>query len=164
MSGYEWDDDDDFDGASNDSNAMKELRKAYKAAQRQNKELMETLESLKSSVRERSVKDVLAQRGVSQKVAKLIPAEATSAEEVEAWLDEYGEVFGIESSNASSEEQPPAAPNPDLQALGRISAQQSSGQPYSGDADQLDALIRGAQTPEELNKILFGSFTGPQAV
>lgn len=163
MSGYEWDDDDEFDGASNDSNAMKELRKAYKAAQRQNKELLDTLESLKSSVRERSVKDVLAQRGVSPKVAKLIPAEATSAEEVEAWLDEFGEVFGIES-NTSSEEQKPAAPDPDLQAIGRISAQQSSGQPYSGDADQLDALIRGAQTPEELNKILFGSFTGPQAV
>lgn len=163
MSGYEWDDDDDFDGASNESNAMKELRKAYKAAQRQNKELMETLDSLKSSVRERSVKDVLASRGLSAKVAKLIPSDATSAEEVEAWLDEYGEVFGIES-NAPSEEQPPAAPNPDLQAIGRISAQQSSGQPYSGDADQLDALIRGAQTPEELNKILFGSITGPQAV
>lgn len=163
MSGYEWDDDDDFDGASNDSNAMKELRKAYKAAQRQNKELLETLDSLKSSVRERSVKDVLAQRGVSPKVAKLIPAEATSAEEVEAWLDEFGEVFGIES-NAPSEEQKPAAPDPDLQAIGRISATQSSGQPYSGDADQLDALIRGAQSPEELNKILFGSLTGPQAV
>lgn len=163
MSGYEWDDDDDFDGASGDTNAMKELRKAYKAAQRQNKELMETLDSLKSSVRERSVKDVLASRGLPTKVAKLIPSDASSAEEVEAWLDEYGEIFGIESP-APSEEQKPAAPDPDLQAIGRISAAQSSGQPYSGDADQLDALIRGAQTPEELNKILFGSFSGPQAV
>jgi hypothetical protein len=162
MSGYEWDDDDDFEGASGDSGAIKELRKAYKAAQRQNKELMEQLDSLKSSVRDRSVQDVIASRGLPSKVAKLIPKDAASAEEVEAWLDEYGEVFGIKPD--SSEEQQPAAPNPDLQAMSRISAAQSSGQPYSGDADQLDALIRGAQTPEELNKILFGNLTGPQAV
>ena len=69
MSDYDWDDDDDNDGASGDTNAMKELRKAYKAMQKEKKELMESLDSLKSSVRDRSVKDVIASKGLPEKVA-----------------------------------------------------------------------------------------------
>jgi HSP90 family molecular chaperone len=161
MSDYDWDDDDDNDGASGDTNAMKELRKAYKAMQKEKKELMESLDSLKSSVRDRSVKDVIASKGLPEKVAALIPKDATSTEQVEEWLSEYGEIFGIQ---AASEERKPAAPNPELQALNRIAATQSSGQPYSGDATQLDALIRAATTPEELNQILFNNAAGPQAI
>lgn len=161
MSSYEWDDDDDIDGAPNDTNAMKELRKAYRAAQKQNKELAEQLDSFKSSLRDRSVKDVIASKGLPDKVSALIPKDVTSAEEVEAWLADYGDIFGVP---ASSEEQKPAAPNPELQALNRIAATQSSGQTFSGDAGQLDALIRAATTPEELNQILFNNSAGPQAI
>lgn len=161
MSSYEWDDDDDIDGAPNDTNAMKELRKAYRAAQKQNKELAEQLDSFKSSLRDRSVKDVIASKGLPDKVSALIPKDVTSAEEVEAWLADYGDIFGV---SASSEEQKPAAPNPELQALNRIASTQSSGQTFSGDAGQLDALIRAATTPEELNQILFNNSAGPQAI
>jgi hypothetical protein len=162
MSNYEWEDDDDFDGASNEPNAMKELRKAYKAMQKQNKELAEQLDSFKSSMRERSVKDVIASKGLPAKVAALIPKDATTADEVEAWLSEYGEVFGVQSQ--ASGEQQPATPSPELQAMSRIAATQSTGESFTGDPDQLDALIRAAQTPEELNKILFGATSGPQVV
>jgi hypothetical protein len=85
----------------------------------------------------------------------------TSAEEVEAWVAEYGDVFGVP---AQKEESQQAAPSPELQALNRISNVQNTGETYSGDSDQLDALIRAAQTPEELNKILFGSVSGPHAI
>ena len=44
MSEYDWDDDEDFSGASNDSNAMKELRKAHREAQKRNKEMSAQLE------------------------------------------------------------------------------------------------------------------------
>lgn len=158
MSDYsQWEDDLEDSG---ETNAMKDLREAYKKAQKQNKELAERLEQLQSSLRERSVKDVIASKGLPEKVAALIPKDITSSEEVDAWLSEYGDVFG--ASPASTEGQP-ATPSPELQALSRIAGAQSTGQPFSGDATQLDALIRSAQTPEELNKILFGAAAGPQA-
>lgn len=160
MSDYsQWEEEDEFEG---DSNAMKELRKAYKAMQKQNKELSEQLNSFKSNLRDRSVKDVLASKGLPEKVAALIPKDATSSEEVEAWLGEYGDIFGL--TQASSEQAAQQPVSPELQAMTRIAETQSSGQPFSGDATQLDALIRAAQTPEELNRVLFGSVTGPHAV
>lgn len=160
MSDYsQWEEEDEFEG---DSNAMKELRKAYKAVQKQNKELAEQLNSFKSNLRDRSVKDVLASKGLPEKVAALIPKDATSSEEVEAWLGEYGDIFGL--TQASSEQAAHQPVSPELQAMTRIAETQSTGQPFSGDATQLDALIRAAQTPEELNRVLFGSVTGPHAV
>lgn len=160
MSDYsQWEEEDEFES---DSNAMKELRKAYKAVQKQNKELAEQLDSFKSNLRDRSVKDVLASKGLPEKVAALIPRDATSSEEVEAWLGEYGDVFGL--MQASSEQAAQQPVSPELQAMTRIAETQSSGQPFSGDASQLDALIRAAQTPEELNRVLFGNALGPQAV
>jgi HSP90 family molecular chaperone len=158
MSEYEWDD-DDID--TSDNNAMKELRKAYKKLQAEKKELAETLESMQSSLRERSVKDVIASKGLPDKVAALIPKDATTSEEVEAWLAEYGDVFGIQAE--ANEPEQPKQVNPDLAALNRISETQSSGQPFTNDPDQLASLISGAQNMEELNKLLFGSTTGPQA-
>lgn len=161
MSEYDWDD-DDLDGApGNDGNAMKELRKAYAAEKKRNKEMMEKLSALESSVRERSVKDIVASKGLPEKIAKLIPADVTSPEDVENWVAEYADLFG---TPVAQDNQEPAEFNADLAALERISSAQSSGQTYSGDPNQLDALIRAAQTPEELNKILFGSVNGPQVV
>ena len=159
MSEYEWDD-DEMD-AQGETNAMRELRKAYKKLQAEKKELAESLESMQSSLRERSVKDVIASKGLPEKVAALIPTDATTSEEVEAWIAEYGDVFGIQA-----EAEQPAQPrqvNPDLATLDRISETQSSGQPFSNDPDQLASLINSAQSPEDLNKLLFGSTTGPQA-
>lgn len=159
MSEYEWDEDDI---ETNDSNAMKELRKAYKKLQAEKKELAEMLDGMQSSLRERSVKDVISSKGLPDKVSALIPKDVTTSEEVESWLSEYGDVFGIKTEEASEPEQPKQV-NPELAALNRISETQSSGQPFTNDPDQLASLIAGAQNPEELNKLLFGSTSGPQA-
>lgn len=162
MSEYEWDD-DDID--TSDSNAMKELRKAYKKLQAEKKELSEMLEGMQSSLRERSVKDVLASYGLPEKVSALIPKDATSAEEVEEWIQNYGDVLGLEYEESSEAAEPVQSRqvNPELAALNRISETQSSGQPFTNDPDQLASLIAGADNPEALNKLLFGSTTGPQA-
>lgn len=161
MSEYEWDDDDLE--TSNDSNAMKELRKAYKKLQAEKKELSEMLEGMQSSLRERSVKDVLASKGLPEKIAAFIPKDAATSEEVEAWISEYGDVFGVQAGEAEQPAQQSQV-NPELAALNRIASTQQSGETYSGDPDQLDALIRAATTPEELNRILFGNAMGPQAI
>jgi uncharacterized protein YdiU (UPF0061 family) len=159
MSEYEWDEDDI---ETNDSNAMKELRKAYKKLQSEKKELAEMLDGMQSSLRERSVKDVISSKGLPDKVSALIPKDVTTSEEVESWLSEYDDVFGIKTEEASEPEQPKQV-NPELAALNRISETQSSGQPFTNDPDQLASLIAGADNPEALNQLLFGSTTGPQA-
>ena len=160
MSDFEWDDDDNLE--SGDGNAMKELRKAYKKLQAEKKELAEQLESVQSSIRERSVKDVIASKGLPDKVAALIPQDATTSEEVENWLAEYGEVFGIQqTSDATSE--PKDDVSPEMQSLSRIAETQSSGEPFTNDPDQIAGLIAGADSAEALNRLLFGNADGPMA-
>lgn len=161
MSDFDFDD-DSFEDAQGDSGAVRELRKAYKALQKQLKEATAENEALKVSVRERSVKDVLASKGLPEKIAKFIPSDATSAEDVEAWITENGDVFGVQAETEGQPQQEPTDPN--LEAWQRVSATQSGGQPFSNDPDQLAALINSAAGPEELNKVLFGNVTGPQAV
>lgn len=163
MSDYDdWD--AETEDAHGDSGDIPELRKAYRKLQKQNKELVDQLSGMQKQVRERSVKDVLAAKGLPPKIAAFIPESANTSEEVEAWITEYGDVFGVQVEDQEQVPVDSGKPvDPSLKALGRISEVQSTGQTYSGDPDQLGALISGARTPEELNDILFGNVTGPNA-
>jgi len=165
MSGIEddYDDyDDEFggDARGSDNNVLRELRKQNRAKEKQIKELTERLTGLAQQARERSVKDVLAAKGLSPKIAKFIPEDMTSEEEVSAWVEENAEIFGGTPASVESDGE---AAGPDLSGLTQISQMQSTGQPFDGDADQVAALIRSARTPEELNKVIFGSSQGPDA-
>jgi|TARA_R110002124_G_scaffold138379_1_gene301838 hypothetical protein len=159
MSDFDWDDDDT--DTSNDSTGMKELRKALRAEQKRNKEMSSKLDEMLNSSRDRTVKDIITSKGLPDKLSKLIPSDVTSPEDVENWIAEYADLFG---AAPSEENQEPAVDAADMQALRRISSTQQSGQVFDGDVDQLDARIRAAQSPEELNKVLFGSAHGPQVV
>lgn len=157
----DWDDDLDLedDGPQGD---IPDLRKAHRALKRQYKELQDQFTAVQKQARERSVKDVLAAKGLNEKIAAFIPETATSAEDVAAWVEEYGDVFGAAPAQPASEQQKPAT-DPALEGLMRIAGTQASGETYSGDTDQLAALIASAQNPQELNKILFGNAAGPAA-
>lgn len=164
MSEYTWEDDDlDLNDGSG-SNAMKDLRKAYKTAQKQNKEMADQLAEMQKQIRSRSVKDVLSSKGLPEKISAFIPETATTSEEVEAWVAEYGDIFGVTAQAPSDGGSEPKPVDPSLQALGRISATQQSGQPFSMDADQIASRISGASSVEELNQILYGNSAGPMAV
>jgi hypothetical protein len=162
----EYDDwDADTEDAQGDSGDIPELRKAYRKLQKQNKELLDQLGGMQKQVRERSVKDVLTEKGLPPKIAAFIPDSVSTSDEVEAWITEYGDVFGVqvEEQEAEVSSASPKKNDPTLQALNRISTVQQSGEPFSGDPDQLASLIANARTPEELNEILFGTMEGPQA-
>lgn len=161
MSEFDYEDDDfDVEDAPRENTVLRDLRKANKAKERQIRELSDQLSTLQRSVRERSIKDTLANKGLNVKIAAFIPETLTTSDEVEGWINEYADVFGGAPSEVSDD----AEPSPELQALGRIAAVQQSGQSYSGDADQLSALIASAKNPEDLNKLLFGSTAGPNVV
>jgi hypothetical protein len=160
MSDYDWDDDDTE--TANESTGMKELRKALRASEKRNKEMSGKLDEMHNMSRERTVKDIILSKGLPDKLIKLIPSDVTSPEDVENWVAEYADLFGSVAPDTQS--QAPAVNSADMQALQRISDTQATGQTFNGDYDQMEALIRSASTPAELNKVLFGNAHGPQVV
>lgn len=161
--GNEWDDNDTDEGRSD--NPIKALRKIEREQKAQIKELQEALGQMKAQVRERSVKDVLSQNGLNEQIAKFIPDDITSAEDVSTWVSENAEIFGVTQGQApESTEGGAQTTDPSADAAQRIAASQAGGATASGDAGQMEALIAAASSPEDLNRILFGNPTGPSVV
>ena len=134
MATNEWDQDDDFDleddaPQSNEGNDLvKKLRKAKRADEKRIKELTEQLENLSKAQRERVVRDVLSQKGVNEKAARLIlkDLDDVNEESVSHWLDDNADLFGIK---VQQEEAPVSQ-----QDLARLRQQ--------------DVLTQGAVTPD----------------
>jgi len=102
MSNYDYED-DDFDTDSSGNDLVKQLRKATKAKDKELAELKAQFESLNKAQRERAIKDALASRGVNSKIAAFIPQDIDPTEEsVSKWLEDYSDVFGIESNQTQA--------------------------------------------------------------
>jgi len=136
MATNDWEDDDDFDMEdeapqySNDgSDLLKKLRKAKRADEKRIKELTEQLEGLSKVQRERVVKEVLNQKGVNPKAARLILNDLTDVNEesVSHWLDDNADLFGLETKSQADPQQ-----QADLAAL-----------------RQQDIVTQGALTPDK---------------
>ena len=101
MATNDWDD-DDFDDIEDQNtpvmgdDLVKKLRKAKRADEKRIKELTEQLEGLSKVQRERVVKEVLNQKGVNPKAARLILNDLSdiNEESVSHWLDDNGDLFG----------------------------------------------------------------------
>lgn len=112
MATNDWDD-DDFDledeaPQQNDgSDLLRKLRKAKRADEKRIKELTEQLESLSKAQRERVVKEVLDQKGVNPKAARLIlkDLDDVNEESVSHWLDDNGDLFGLTQQKETPEKQ-----------------------------------------------------------
>ena len=145
------DDEDDFVNEAESDNGPANLRKALKRAEKEKKELTDQLAQIQSDLRSRSVKEVLASKGVPEKVAKFIPGDISTPEAVDAWLNENADVFGFQPAGTEP------APTSDetkanVAAYQRINAAtQNAGTP-TRDQD-LAAKIAGAKTLEELNAL-----------
>jgi hypothetical protein len=144
--------DDDFDEIeeTQDANGPANLRKALKRAEKEKKELAEQLAAIQSDLRSRSVKEVLAQKGVPDKVAKFVPGDVSTPEQIDAWLTENADIFGIkpaeETAQASQEQQANVA------SYQRINAATQNATTPTRDQD-LAAKIAGAKTIDELNAL-----------
>lgn len=155
MSNYEYEDDDDFDFESEpgSGNAVKELRKANRAKEKALKEMQAELEQLRQDRRQRTIKEVLGARGISEKISRFIPQDIDSDEEsVSRWLDENADVFGFEASNKPEANVDPA----DKQAYQRMQNAVNNGS-AAGPAQDLVNKILSAESPEELTKLLNSS-------
>ena len=149
-----WEDEEDEDtpmGAfESDTDLVKKLRKALKAEQRRNKELETSYGELTKSQKERILKDVLASKGVNQKIAQFIPSDIEASEDaISAWLDNNGDVFGYTPTEKSAVNQD------DINSLRKMDAV-LTGAETSASSDDLMNRIAGASTEEEILSILSG--------
>jgi hypothetical protein len=150
MSNYDYEDDDDFtfDDSSND--LVKQLRKASKQKDKELNELKAQFESLNKSQRERAIKDALASRGVNSKIASFIPQDIDPTEEsVSKWLEDYADVFGIETSQTQT---PNVNPN-DAAAYKRMTNSADSGVSPEHNGDIMQKLMN-ANSREELDEVI----------
>jgi hypothetical protein len=150
-----WEDEEDEDtttgGFESDTDLVKKLRKALKAEQRKNKDLETSYGELTKAQKERILKDVLASKGVNQKIAQFIPSDIEASEDaISAWLDNNGDVFGYTPTEKSS-----AVNQEDINSLRKMDAV-LTGAETSASSDDLMNRIAGASSEEEILSILSG--------
>jgi hypothetical protein len=151
MSNYDYEDDDDFtmDDSSND--LVKQLRKAAKQKDKELQELRAQFDGLNKAQRERAIKDALASRGVNSKIASFIPQDIDPTEEsVSKWLEDYADVFGIETSQ--NQATPNVNPN-DAAAYKRMTNSADSGVSPEHNGDIMQKLMN-ANSKEELDEVI----------
>jgi len=146
-----YDDDDFFDEDNEPQDVVKQLRKVNRTLEKRLKELEVESTTLKNQTRQRTVKDVLTAKGVNPKVVAFIPQDIEITEEaVSNWLNEYGDVFGVNQDAKEGESQ---AQNPALQAQKRINEVVSTGTPPGVDEDSLSKILN-AKSASELSALL----------
>jgi len=151
MSNYDYEDDDDFTTDDSSNDLVKQLRKASKQKDKELNELRAQFESLNKSQRERAIKDALASRGVNSKIASFIPQDIDPTEEsVSKWLEDYADVFGIETSQTQAT--PNVNPN-DAAAYKRMTNSADSGVSPEHNGDIMQRLMN-ANSKEELDEVI----------
>ena len=155
MSNNYWDEDEDDLDTDNEvqmdgSDLLKKLRKAKRNDEKRIKELTEQLEGLSKAQRERTVKEVLEQKGVNPKAQRLIlkDLEEISEESVNNWLADNGDLFGLTQPEVKQE-----------QELNRAALRQQDVVTQLGStpdrAEDLLNRINNAASAEELNSIIY---------
>jgi hypothetical protein len=155
MSNNYWDEDEDDLDTDNEvqmdgSDLLKKLRKAKRNDEKRIKELTEQLEGLSKSQRERTVKEVLEQKGVNPKAQRLIlkDLDEVSEESVNNWLADNGDLFGLTQPEVTQE-----------QELNRAALRQQDVVAQLGmtpdRAEDLLSRINNAASAEELNSIIY---------
>jgi predicted RNase H-like nuclease (RuvC/YqgF family) len=146
-----YDEDDFFDEDNEPQDVVKQLRKVNRTLEKRLKEIEAEATTLKNQTRQRTVKDVLTAKGINPKVAAFIPQDIDVTEEaVATWLNEYGDVFGVQQESNKGESQ---AQNPALQAQKRINDVVSTGTPPGVDEDSMSKIL-GAKNAAELSALL----------
>jgi hypothetical protein len=151
MSNYDYEDDDDFTTEDTSNDLVKQLRKASKQKDKELTELKAQFESLNKSQRERAIKDALASRGVNSKIASFIPQDIDPTEEsVSKWLEDYADVFGIETSQTQATHNVNPA---DAAAYKRMTNSADSGASPEHNGDIMQRLMN-ANSKEELDEVI----------
>ena len=147
----EWYDDDDDYGIEDDStDLVKKLRRAARANEKRAKELEAELQSLRTEQRKSTVKSVLESKGVRPSIAKYIPEDVSTAEDIDAWLADNAEDFGIVVQNDGPKQERTLA---QMRQMDAITTDAVS--PFG--LDDMMLRLDQAQSAEEIENLIFGS-------
>lgn len=160
--------DDEYE--EDEEQAQQQLPKGFRTqlnkVTKENRELREANDKLLKQVRETAISQVLSTKGVDAKVAKLVPADIEpTAEAVEKWLADWGDVFTPKSSEGkgsqeAGEENSTGEGEGDTEGaefaatMGRISAATNGAQPPGKQADLLNQLNDKSLTQEKLMELI----------
>ena len=147
---YEDDEDDFVNETAESDNGPANLRKALKRAEKEKKDLADQLAQIQADLRSRSVKDVLANKGVPEKVAKFIPSDISTPEAIDSWLSENADIFGFQTAGEAASKSEEVQAN--QVAYQRINAATQNATTPPRD-QEIAAKIAGAKSVEELNAI-----------
>lgn len=159
---YEDDMYDHSDEMPSDSNLVKKLRSKIDELAARAKELETENTSLKGSARKQSLSSALAARGYPAKIAAFIPADIEPTDEaIDAWLSEYGDVFGGAVGQSTQEEALQQAPvvvgsAADAEAYRRMSAAENGATAPSNVSGDILAQIGAAESMDDLMAVLRG--------
>ena len=161
MATNDWDEDDDFEFEDQQVPVMgddlvKKLRKAKRADEKRIKELTEQLEGLSKVQRERVVKEVLDQKGVNPKAARLIlkDLDNVTEESVNSWLDDNGDLFGFTQQAQEADPQREL----DLAALRQHDIVTQNGMTPDKQMDAVQRINDAATAEEIIAMIQSGNF------
>lgn len=90
--------DNTYNEETTGSGLRSQLEEALKVIKDQNKQI----ESFKQEAQQAKVTSMLSDKGISTKVAKLIPSTIVDSDGLDAWLEEFSDVFGIGNSDNSA--------------------------------------------------------------
>lgn len=141
--------DDLLNDTENDTELVRTLRNALKDLKKENKEVAAQLAERAKADRARSLSDLLREKELDPKIAKLYPGDSdVSAEALDTWLTEFGDVFGIQQQGTSAD-------SATVTSAQRI-ANMSAGAPPAHAAVDVEAIaaeIRSAKSPGELSQV-----------
>lgn len=142
---------DEFDG--NEDETPKDLRKQIEKANKTIKELEGELEKHTAKDRTRTISDYLSGKDLSPKVAGFVPASiATDDASLDAWLTEYGDVFGAPKAAEASDAE--GEVDDETKAAHERVAAATAGAPPATKLTDIEARIKAATTKEELDAVL----------
>ena len=153
MSNNYWDDDEEDQDIPEQQltgdDLVKKLRKAKRADEKRIKELTEKLEAFDKAQRERTVKEVLENKGINAKAARLIlkDLDEVTEESLNGWLQENGDLIGYQPVQQNEER------NQNLAALRQQDAITQGGI-MPDRADELSMKLDNAQSADELLALL----------
>lgn len=136
---------DEFDDEGTESSGMKDLRKQRDSFKKERDELQRKLDEALKSSKERTVNDVLAAKGVRKGIAKFVPSDLESEDDITKWLEDNAEDLGITLSDSSGEES-----DEDTRDVTRA-RELSSRAKAPGATQSHEDAINSAATPEALS-------------
>ena len=152
MSNNYWEDEEDEldtnDGLDG-NDLVKKLRKAKRSDEKRIKELSEQLEGFLKDKKESTARQVLENKGVNLKAARLIMKDLDDVNEetVNNWLNENADLFGIKASDA---------PEVDKDNLATLRSQDviTQGAVTPDKAQDLETRLNSASSQEEILSLL----------